>query len=86
MIFDLFDRIRERGITNTKELTWKIMAKEYKYENNKNINEKKENENEKIKETTQISQLIDERSEDIVCSMAPTTSHISVFEFFIIGL
>eukprot|EP01084_Bolivina_argentea_P065327 119072_1 len=59
MIFSAFDRVRERGITNTKELTWQIMYKENKYENNKNyknINEQKENQ--KITTKTKDIQMI----------------------------
>eukprot|EP01084_Bolivina_argentea_P280571 479854_1 len=59
MIFEAFNRIRERGITNTKELTWEIMYKENKYKNN-TINDEKEKENQTFQPNTQISQLIDE--------------------------
>eukprot|EP01084_Bolivina_argentea_P277989 474773_1 len=61
MIFLAFDRIRERGITNTKQLTWEIMYKENKIDKH----EQKKNQNEKIKNNTQISQLIDETHDEM---------------------
>eukprot|EP01084_Bolivina_argentea_P118050 209539_1 len=53
IIFEALSRMRERGITDTSEFTWKIMHNEHKH-NNKNDNnnvlnyDEKENENKKI--------------------------------------
>eukprot|EP01084_Bolivina_argentea_P287663 493606_1 len=51
LIDKAFQRIRDRNITNTKDYTWELMAKEYK------IHEK-QNENKKKNEKQRLSQLI----------------------------
>eukprot|EP01084_Bolivina_argentea_P194381 333510_1 len=49
-IFDALKRIRDRGITNTKELTWEIMYSEHQNENDKKYNNYDEKQDEKQNE------------------------------------
>eukprot|EP01084_Bolivina_argentea_P062196 113720_1 len=59
IIFDTLKRIRDRGITDTKELTWQLMYHERQNENNNNNNnDEKQDENKKNNEKQdRISQL-----------------------------
>eukprot|EP01084_Bolivina_argentea_P203848 348098_1 len=54
-IFDALKIIRDRGITNTKELTWEIMYSEHQNENDKKYNNYDEKQDEKQNETKQIN-------------------------------
>eukprot|EP01083_Nonionella_stella_P252171 869188_1 len=75
IIFDALSRMRQRGITNTSEFSWKIMYNEYKYnnKNDKNDNnnknglnyDEKENENKKIKQNQRLSQLINVKNDEM---------------------
>eukprot|EP01084_Bolivina_argentea_P287660 493603_1 len=60
MIDEALKRIRKRNITNTKDYTWELMHKEYKYHQKQNGNKKK---NEIIKQ--KLSQLIEEKQNEM---------------------
>eukprot|EP01084_Bolivina_argentea_P280566 479843_1 len=66
IIYEALERIRERGIMNTKKLTWKLVhmenKNEYKYDEK---DENNANKNKKEKEEERLSQLIDESKKEM---------------------